>query len=411
MNMVNCRFCGSPLTDSFADLGMSPLANSYLKQEELQQVEPYYPLHVHVCQKCYLVQLPEFTSPEHIFSDYAYFSSYSELWLNHAKTYTEMMIEHFGFDSKSQVIEIASNDGYLLQYFKEKNIPILGVEPAVNVAKVAIDSGIPTITKFFGVATAKELIENNKNGDLLIANNVLAHVPDLNDFVEGMKILLSSNGIITVEFPHLMHLMVNNQFDTIYHEHFSYFSFLTVNRVFDAHDLKIFNVDEIPTHGGSLRIYACHRKNKIRSITNHVKELLSRENDFGLHKIETYLSFNEKIRVAKRNILYFMIQAKNQNKSLVGYGAPAKGNTLLNYCGIRTDFLDYTVDRSPHKQGCFLPGTHIPIYHPDHIMETKPDFLVILPWNIKNEIMDQMDFIRTWGGKFITLIPQIKEYP
>jgi len=389
---------------------MSPLANSYLKQEELQQVEPYYPLHVNVCKECYLVQLPEFTPPENIFSDYAYFSSYSEQWLNHSKAYTEMIIDRFGFDSKSQIVEIASNDGYLLQYFKEKNIPILGIEPAMNVAKVAIDSGIPTITKFFGVVTAKTLIDNNKNGDLIIANNVLAHVPDLNDFVEGMKILLSPNGIITVEFPHLMHLMDNNQFDTIYHEHFSYFSFMTVNSVFAAHDLKIFDVDEISTHGGSLRIYACHRKNRMRSVSKRVKTLLSRENDFGLHKIETYLSFNEKIRAVKRNILDFMIKVKNQKRSLVGYGAPAKGNTLLNYCGIRTDFLDYTVDRSPHKQGCFLPGTHIPIYHPDHIKETKPDFLVILPWNIKDEIMDQMDFIRTWGGKFVVFIPEVKVY-
>lgn len=408
--MLNCRFCSTHLTYCFADLGMSPLANSYLKQEELQQVEPYYPLHVNVCKECYLVQLPEFTPPENIFSDYAYFSSYSEQWLNHSKAYTEMIIDRFGFDSKSQIVEIASNDGYLLQYFKEKNIPILGIEPAMNVAKVAIDSGIPTITKFFGVVTAKTLIDNNKNGDLIIANNVLAHVPDLNDFVEGMKILLSPNGIITVEFPHLMHLMDNNQFDTIYHEHFSYFSFMTVNSVFAAHDLKIFDVDEISTHGGSLRIYACHRKNRMRSVSKRVKTLLSRENDFGLHKIETYLSFNEKIRAVKRNILDFMIKVKNQKRSLVGYGAPAKGNTLLNYCGIRTDFLDYTVDRSPHKQGCFLPGTHIPIYHPDHIKETKPDFLVILPWNIKDEIMDQMDFIRTWGGKFVVFIPEVKVY-
>ena len=356
--MVNCRFCGSPLKHSFADLGMSPLANSYLKQEELLKEELFYPLNVNVCQECYLVQLPEFTSPEHIFSDYAYFSSYSEQWLNHAKTYTELMMERFGFDSKSQVIEIASNDGYLLQYFKERNIPVLGVEPAVNVSKVAIDSGIPTITKFFGVVTAKELIENNKKGDLLIANNVLAHVPDLNDFVEGMKILLSPNGIITVEFPHLMRLMEKNQFDTIYHEHFSYFSLLTVNRVFAAHDLKIFDVDELSTHGGSLRIYACHKKNKIKLDSDRLSNLLSRENDLGFDKIETYLSFNEKIRVSKRNILKFMINIKNQSGSMVGYGAPAKGNTLLNYCGIRTDFLDYTVDRSPHKQGCFLPGTH-----------------------------------------------------
>jgi len=409
--MVNCRFCDSPLKYSFADLGMSPLANSYLRQEELQQVEPHYPLYVYVCEECYLVQLPEFAPPEHIFSDYAYFSSYSEQWLSHSKTYTEMMIERFGFDSKSQIIEIASNDGYLLQYFKEKNISVLGIEPAANVSKVAIESGIPTITKFFGVATAKELIENKKNGDLLIANNVLAHVPDLNDFVEGMKILLSPKGIITVEFPHLMHLINQNQFDTIYHEHFSYFSFMTVNRVFAAHNLKIFDIDEIPTHGGSLRIYACHRENKIRSIGNRVKELLSRENDLGLHNIETYLSFNKKIRAVKRNILEFMIKIKNQNRSLVGYGAPAKGNTLLNYCGIRTDFLDYTVDRSPHKQGYFLPGTHIPIYHPDHIKETKPDFLVILPWNLKDEIMKQMAYVKEWNCRFVTLIPEVRIYP
>jgi len=389
---------------------MSPLANSYLKPEELHQAEAFYPMHVYVCQTCYLVQLPEFESPEHIFGDYAYFSSYSETWLKHAKTYVEQMIERFGFDSGSQIVEIASNDGYLLQYFKEKGVPILGVEPAKNVAKIAQEAGIPTIVKFFGVQTAKELAAQGKHADLLVGNNVLAHVPDLNDFVRGMKILLKPQGLITMEFHYLRQLLTKNQFDTIYHEHFSYFSCIAVEKVFADHGLTIFDVEELPTHGGSLRIYARHTEDETKPITSRVKELRDRELQEGFNKLETYTSFAQRVQETKRTLLEFLIQAKREGKSIVGYGAPAKGNTLLNYCGIRSDFMDYTVDRSPHKQGHFLPGTHIPIYHPDKIKETKPDYVVILPWNLKDEIMEQMKHIREWGGQFVVLIPEVEVY-
>jgi 2-polyprenyl-3-methyl-5-hydroxy-6-metoxy-1,4-benzoquinol methylase len=406
-----CRFCDKDLIYTFADLGLSPLSNSYLKVEQLQTMEPFYPLHAYVCEKCHLVQLQEFQSPENIFGDYAYFSSYSESWLKHVKDYTGLMIKRFGFDANSHVVEIASNDGYLLQYFKEKDIPVLGIEPAANVAKAAREGGIPTIVKFFGVRTAKELAGEGKQADLLIGNNVLAHVPDLNDFVEGMKILLKPQGIITVEFPHLMRLMEENQFDTIYHEHFSYFSFLTVNKVFAAHGLDIFDVEEIPTHGGSLRIYACHAEDRSKSAGQRVKKLIDKETAAGFGTLEKYLSFNERVKRIKQDILLFMIGAKREGKTIAGYGAPAKGNTLLNYCGIRTDFIDYTVDRSPHKQGKYLPGTHIPIHHPDRIKETKPDYLIILPWNLRDEIMDQMANIRVWGGKFVVLIPKATIYP
>lgn len=406
-----CRFCGNTLKYTFVDLGMSPLANSYLKPQDLQRMEPFYPLHAYVCDICYLVQLPVFQSPKKIFSDYAYFSSYSDTWLKHAKAYTELMIERFGFDANSQVIEIASNDGYLLQYFKDKEIPVLGIEPAENVAKVAQEAGIPTIIKFFGTQTAIELAKAGKHADLLIGNNVLGHVPDLNDFVKGMKILLKPHGIITMEFPHLMRLIEENQFDTIYHEHFSYFSFITVKKIFAAHGLNIFDVEELPTHGGSLRIYACHTEDISRPIDQRVIDLVAREEVAGLNILEHYLSFGEKVKETKRNILDFMIKAKKEGKTIVGYGAPAKGNTLLNYCGIRTDFIDYTVDRNPYKQGHFLPGTHIPIYHPDKIKETRPDYVVILPWNLKDEIMEQMAYIREWGGQFVILIPEVKVYP
>ena len=410
MNQIKCRFCETPLKYSFADLGKSPLSNSYLTREGLQQIESFYPLHVRVCKKCYLVQLPEFQSPEQIFSDYAYFSSYSETWLIHAKAYTELMIERFGFDSKSRVVELASNDGYLLQYFKEEGVPVLGVEPAKNVAKVAEAAGIPTIVKFFGVETATELASEGRRADLLLGNNVLAHVPDLNDFVEGMKILLKPQGVITMEFPHLMRLMAENQFDTIYHEHFSYFSFITVQKVFEKHGLSLFDVEELPTHGGSLRIYARHIEDTSKPIGEKVFDLRAREEDAGYSNIQHYLSFNEKIKETKRKLLTFLISAKQNGKSIAAYGAPAKGNTLLNYCGIRTDFIDYTVDRSPHKQDHFLPGTHIPIYHPDKIKETKPGYMLILPWNLKDEIMEQMACIRGWGGQFLVPIPKIKVY-
>jgi len=405
-NTYNCRFCGKELHQVFVDLGISPLANSYLMVDDLQKMEPHYPLCIYVCDECYLVQLPVFETPEGIFTDYAYFSSFSDSWLKHAKTYTEMMIERYGYNGNSFVIEIASNDGYLLQYFKEKSIPILGIEPAKNVAVAANEAGIPTLVKFFGTNTAKELAAEGKYADLIIGNNVLAHVPGLNDFVEGMKIVLKKDGVITMEFPHLMRLVVENQFDTMYHEHFSYFSFSTVEKVFASHGLTLFDVEELPTHGGSLRIYARHSVDDTKAVSERVVDLKSREEVLGMTKMEYYLDFGEKVKETKRRILDFLIKAKREGKSIVGYGAPAKGNTLLNYCGVRTDFFEYTLDRSPHKQGQYLPGTHIPIYHPDKVKESKPDYLVILPWNLKDEIMDQMSYIREWGGKFVTLIPE-----
>ncbi|MEW6116811.1 MAG: class I SAM-dependent methyltransferase [Nitrospirota bacterium] len=405
-----CRFCGTPLKDTFADLGMSPLANSYLTHDRLHHMEPFYPLHVYVCHHCLLVQLPVSETPERIFSDYAYFSSYSSSWLAHAKNYVEMMVERFGIGPRSRVVEIASNDGYLLRYFKEKGIPVLGIEPAKNVAKAAMDAGIPTITEFFGVKTAVKLSAGWEQADLLIGNNVLAHVPDLIDFVKGMKVFLSTHGIITMEFPHLMRLMHERQFDTIYHEHFSYFSFLTVRKIFAAHGLTIFDVDELPTHGGSLRIYARHDYDLSRPVSLKVTELLEREREAGFEELDLYRSFDEEVKRVKRAILDFMLRVKREGKSIVGYGAPAKGNTILNYCGIRTDFIDYTVDLSPHKQNRYLPGSHIPIYHPDRIKETRPDYVLILPWNLKQEIMEQISYIKGWGGRFAVLIPDVSVF-
>jgi hypothetical protein len=402
-----CRFCQSSLSVTFADLGMSPLSNSYVPPDRLRSMEPFYPLHAYVCGECKLVQLEQFESPDHIFSDYAYFSSYSDSWLKHAAAYCDMMKGRFGYDSTSHVVEIASNDGYLLKNFVGMGIPVLGVEPAGNVAEVAIKAGVPSVVKFFGVETAKQLKAEGKSADLLLGNNVLAHVPDINDFVGGMKILLKADGEITMEFPHLLQLMRNNQFDTIYHEHFSYLSFLTVERIFAAHGLKMFDVEELPTHGGSLRIFACHAQDP-RPTGIRVAEMLKREKTAGLDDIETYRSFGEQVKETKRNLLDFLMAAKRAGKSVAGYGAPAKGNTLLNYCGVRTDLVDFTVDRSPHKQGRFLPGTHIPILHPDAIAEKKPDYLLILPWNLKDEVIDQMSHIKQWGGQFVVPIPQVK---
>jgi SAM-dependent methyltransferase len=356
------------------------------------------------------VQLLEYVSPEHIFSDYAYFSSYSDSWLQHAKKYVEMVIERFDLQSKSQVVEIASNDGYLLQYFVERGIPVLGIEPAVNVAEAARKKGVPSVAKFFGEKTARELVCENRQADLLLGNNVLAHVPNINDFVKGMKILLKPQGIITMEFPHLMRLMEENQFDTIYHEHFSYLSFLTVNKIFTAHGLTLFDVEEIPTHGGSLRIYAKHQEDSTRSIGPRVKKLLAKEEAAGFFCIDHYCSFTEQVQETKRKLLDFLIAAKRRGKSVAGYGAPGKGNTLLNYCGVRTDFLDYVVDRNPYKQGKFLPGTHIPIYPPEKIRETRPDYILILPWNLKNEVMEQIAYVREWGGRFVVPIPKVEIY-
>jgi SAM-dependent methyltransferase len=387
---------------------MSPLSNAYIDAESKPRMEPFYPLHTYVCDNCFLVQLPEFESPEHIFGDYAYFSSYSESWLRHASRYTDAMVKRFGLDATCKVIEIASNDGYLLQYFASKGIAVLGIEPARNVATVALEKGIPTLTDFFGVETATRLAEEGHHADLLLGNNVLAHVPDLNDFVAGMKIILKPHGVITMEFPHLLCLMRENQFDTIYHEHFSYFSFTTVEKVFSRHGLTLFDVEELPTHGGSLRIYGCHAEDVTKTVETSVTELKTREAEAGLTTSAAYSSFAEQVRETKRALLEFLITARRQGKHIAGYGAPAKGNTLLNYCGIRQDFLDYTVDVSPHKQGRLLPGTHIPIHAPDRIRETKPDYVLILPWNLRSEIMGQMAHIRDWGGRFVIPVPRVE---
>ncbi len=405
-----CRFCGARLETTFVDLGMSPLCESYLNAEQLNQMEPFYPLHVYVCERCYLVQLQEYVSAERIFTEYAYFSSYADTWLQHAKKYVDLMVERFQLDHSSQVVEVASNDGYLLQYFVPKGIPVLGIEPARNVAKVAIDRGIPTLMEFFGSDCARRLASEGRSADLIIGNNVLAQVPAINDFVEGLKLLLKPRGTITVEFPHLMCLVEGNQFDTIYHEHFSYFSLMTVENIFDAHGLSIFDVEELQTHGGSLRIYARHAADDSKPASTRLTELRNRELQAGLKEMAYYAAFAEKVKGTKRKLLDFLIQAKQDGKSIAGYGAPGKGNTLLNYCGIRTDFLDYTVDRNPYKQGKFLPGTHIPIHHPDRILETRPDYVLILPWNIKDEILMQLAFIRQWGGKFVLPIPEVRVY-
>ena len=403
-----CRFCGEPLRFTFVDLGMSPLCESFLPPGQLNQMEPFYPLHVFVCGNCFLVQLEEFVSPEHIFTEYAYFSSYADSWLKHAKDYTRLMIERFKLGRDSFVVEVASNDGYLLQYFVEEKIPALGIEPAKNVAKVAVERGIPTLTEFFGIKIAEQLRGEGKQADLIAGNNVLAQVPDINDFVGGLKILLKPTGVITIEFPHLMRLMNENQFDTIYHEHFSYFSFITAEKIFSAHGLTLFDVEEISTHGGSLRIYACHTENASFPVAERAQKLREREINAGFMKLETYAAFEEQVKDTKRKLLAFLIEARSAGKSIAGYGAPGKGNTLLNYCGIRTDFLDYTVDRNPYKQDKFLPGTHIPIYPVEKIGETKPDYLLILPWNLRNEIMAQMAYIRDWGGKFVIPIPEVE---
>lgn len=407
---MNCRFCNTQIRHLFVSLGSSPLANSYLTKEQMHKMEPFYPLEVYVCENCFLVQLEEFEDPENIFSEYAYFSSYSDSWLKHAKDYVVKIIDLLKINSQSHVVEIASNDGYLLQYFTEKGIPVLGIEPAANVAEAAKQKGIPTETVFFGTETANRFASEGKHADLLLGNNVLAHVPDLNDFVSGLKVLLKPQGVITMEFPHLLRLMEETQFDTIYHEHFSYFSLLVVEKVFDAQGLSIFDVEELPTHGGSLRIYARHKEvsSERRAVSSNVTDVINKEIEAGLNRLKTYLLFEEKVKETKRELIEFLTMAKQEGKTIVGYGAPAKGNTLLNYCGVKTDFVDYAVDRSPHKQGLFLPGTHIPICHPDKIKETRPDYLLILPWNIKDEIMEQMAFIREWGGRFVIPIPKVE---
>ncbi len=403
---ARCRFCSEPLTNSFVDLGMSPLCQTHIEPHELNHMERFYPLHAWVCGKCYLVQLEEYVSPDQIFSDYAYFSSYAESWVEHARVYAETMRARFGLDRRSLVMEIASNDGYLLQHFLRADVPCRGIEPAANVAKVAVERGIPTTVKFFGRQTAQEVAREHGRPNLLLGNNVLAHVPDINDFVGGMKLLLAPGGQITMEFPHLLRLIDENQFDTIYHEHFSYLSFGTVKRIFEHHGLRMFDVEQLPTHGGSLRIYACHAEDP-RGAEPAVAKLLADEAAFGLWRLETYATFAVRVSETKRKLLRFLIDAKEAGKRLAGYGAPGKGNTLLNYCGIRTDFLDYTVDRSPYKQGRYTPGTHIPILPPETLRETRPDYVLILPWNLRREIAASHSYVRDWGGRFVVPIPSV----
>ncbi len=401
-----CRLCSSPLVHTFVDLGMSPPCESFVAADAANDVEPFYPLHAFVCDECFLVQLQEYVAPENIFTEYAYFSSFSDSWVAHAKRYCDMVIERFALGESSFVVELASNDGYLLQHFLTSNIPMLGIEPAVNVAKVAIGKGIPTLTEFFNEALATDMAARGQKADLIIGNNVLAQVPDINDFVAGMKVLLKPEGVITLEFPHIEKLIAENQFDTIYHEHFSYFSLLTIDKMARRHGLKVFDVEEIPTHGGSLRVFFSHEDSKFPREAR-VDSLLERELNAGLDRIETYTAFSEAVRQTKRNLLSFLIRLKEMRKSICAYGAPGKGNTLLNYCGIGTDFIDFAVDRNPYKHGRLTPGMHIPIRPVSEIQRMKPDYVLILPWNLKNEIVAQMNDIRNWGGKFVVPIPDI----
>jgi len=401
-----CRLCDAPLQHLMVDLGPSPLCESYVAPEDYYRPEPFWPIRAFVCDRCFLVQVPELVSGEAIYSDYAYFSSFSDSWLAHTRSYVDAAIVRFGLGEDSQVVEIASNDGYLLQYLVGAGIPAMGIEPAANIAEVAIEKGIDTIVRFFGSDLARELAADGVRADLMIANNVIGHVPALNDFVSGMKLLLADRGSITVEIPHLMKTMEGNQFDQIYQEHYSYWSLLALRRVFDAHDLVVYDVDEIPTHGGSVRVYVRHEADESKPVADAVESLLEREREAGYADLTTYAAFGERVAETKRQILEFLIQAKREGKRIVGYGAPGKGNTLLNYCGVREDFLDYTVDRNPVKQGKYLPGTRIPIHAPEKIAETKPDYVILLPWNLTRELSEQLCYIRDWGGRLVTLIPE-----
>ncbi|WP_158966519.1 class I SAM-dependent methyltransferase [Paraglaciecola sp. L3A3] len=403
-----CRLCSHTLSKTFIDLGKSPLCETFLTSKQLNEEERFYPLLTQVCENCFLVQIAQFVTPQDIYFEYPYFSSFSKSWLEHASSYSKSVKTRFKLNNNSQVVEIASNDGYLLRNFVNANIPCLGIEPAQNVAKSAIENGIPTLIKFFGVNTAQEVVNDFGQADLLVGNNVLAHVPDLIDFIAGMKILLKPYGVITMEFPHLMRLMEDSQFDTIYHEHFSYFSFLTAQRAFAEHGLTIFDVEELHTHGGSLRIFAKHQEYLELAVTPAVNQLLDKEIKFGLNQLKTYLHFEKQSCETKYTLLDFLISAKRAGKIVVGYGAPGKGNTLLNYCGIRKDLLEYTVDLNPLKQGKFTPGTHIPIHAPEHIFATRPDYVLILPWNLAEEISQQMTGIREWGGQFVVPIPAVR---
>ena len=405
---ARCRFCDAPLHFTFVDLGMSPLCQTVIRPEQRNDMEPFYPLHAWVCDECFLVQLEEYVAPADIFTEYAYFSGFSDSWLQHASDYVDMITERLGLDSGSSVVELASNDGYLLQYFVKKGIPALGIEPAANVAKSAEEKGVPTLVEFFGAELARRLASEGKSANLILGNNVLAQVPDLNSFVEGIKLLLAPGGVVTIEFPHLLQLMEQNQFDTIYHEHFSYFSFHTTEKIFAAHGLTLFDVEELPSHGGSLRIYGRHADDDSKPVTDRANELRQREFDAGLAGLDAYRMFREQVEATKRDLLEFLVDKKREGKQIIGYGAPGKGNTLLNYCGIRQDFLDYTVDRNPYKQGTGLPGTHIPVYPPEKIQETKPDYILILPWNLKREIAAQLAYTAEWGAKLVVPIPRVE---
>ncbi len=406
---MECRFCKHKVETEFADLVNSPASNSYLTAEQLNEPEVFYPLKVMACEKCFLVQVDEYKKSEDIFNaDYAYFSSFSTSWLAHSKKYTEMMIARFGYNEKSLVTEVASNDGYLLQYFKEKNVPVLGIEPTANTAAVAIKKGIPSVVDFFGVRLATKLAGEGKKTDLLLGNNVLAHVPDINDFVGGMKVLVKDGGVVTMEFPHLYQLVLNNQFDTIYHEHFSYLSFTTVSKIFEAQGLVMFDVEEVPTHGGSLRIFAKHKEDSSKPIGPNVAAMLQKEKDAGMLNIEYYKNFQIKVETVKNDLLEFLLKQKRAGKKVAAYGAAAKGNTLLNYCGIKNDMISFAVDANPAKQNKFMPASHIPIVQEDRIKKDKPDFIIILPWNIKDEIVKQLDYVNAWGCKFVVPIPKLQ---
>jgi SAM-dependent methyltransferase len=406
--LPSCRFCAAPLRHTFVDLGMSPLCESYVPAERVNAMEPFYPLHARICERCLLVQLEEFVAADEIFTEYAYFSSYSDSWVAHARAYVEMAIERFGLGPESLVVELASNDGYLLQHVIERGIPALGIEPAANVAEAAREKGIETVVEFFGRELAARLVAEGRRADLLAANNVMAHVPDLNDFVGGMEPLLAPHGVVTIEVPHLLRLVADNQFDTIYHEHFSYFSLLTARKVLAAHGLEVFDVDELKSHGGSLRIYAQRRSTGRRPVGPKVEALLDRERALGFDTLEGHSGFSARVEETKWRLLEFLIKCRRDGKRVAGYGAPGKGNTLLNYCGIRTDLLEFTVDRNPYKQGQFLPGTHIPIRHPEALEQARPDFILILPWNLKEEIVAQLSYTREWGARCVVPIPEVE---
>ena len=403
-----CRLCGTTLVHTFVDLGMTPLCEAFVAPQNLSSMEPFYPLRPRVCHGCFLVQLEEFVPPEEIFTDYAYFSSYADAWVEHARDFVATAIERFGLGAHSFVAEVASNDGYLLQHVVAAGIRALGIEPAANVAEVAAEKGIPTVVEFFGLDQARVLVDHHGRADLLIANNVLAHTPHLNDFIAGLAVFLAEHGVLTLEFPHLLRLIAENQFDTIYHEHFSYFSFYTVERALAAHGLTVFDVEELSTHGGSLRVFACHAANETNPVSRRVEGLRAREQAAGVTDLGTYQAFDDEVRHTKRELLRFLITAKREGKRIAAYGAAGKGNTLLNYCGIGADIIDFVVDRNPHKHGMYTPGTRIPICHPDTLRTARPDFVLILPWNLQREITRQVGYIHEWGGRFVVPIPSVK---